>query len=761
MDTQNLTNLDDTADPGRRRWLRFTPIAAAIIGLALLASGLSTVGVLAGFSPIETNVTTTIWLLNLDLVLALALIAVLTRKLVNTWVSRRHGSAGSKLHIRLVASFSLVAVIPALLVAAFSGLFLNFGIETWFSERVRTAVNESKLVAEAYLEEHQSNIGGAALGMANDINRAARRLLSNPQIIADIMQTQSAVRELSEAVVVDSRGNTLARTGFGFSLGFNFSSDDLIKGVLNSRPGEVVIIRGNSDDRVLAGVKLEAFTDAYLLVGRFVKPGVLDHLSRTRGATAQYSALEASRESLQLKFLLVFGVVAILLLIAAIWIGWSLATQLSSPIGNLIDAAERVRKGDLEARVSESQSERDDEIGRLGKTFNRMTAQLENQQSSLIEANRQLDERRRFTETVLSGVSAGVVGLNEEGKIQLHNQSAADLLEIDLNRSIDASLEQVVPVMADLLESCRNNPNRNAQGKVRHFGGQRQKTLLVSIAAEKIRQEIIGFVITFDDVTELLSAQRKAAWADVARRIAHEIKNPLTPIQLSAERLKKKYAEEITSERDTFNICTDTIVRQVEDIGRMVDEFSSFARMPQPEMKSVNLVELCHQAIFLEGNRYPEIEYDAGLPEEPVTLQCDRQQISQVVTNLLKNAAESVSSLVAENSAPNGGGRIALELDMNETNVTVSITDNGKGFPPDLLDRITEPYVTTREKGTGLGLAIAKKIMEDHAGELVLTNNPELGATALLRFPVSRAATEIPQPESVRNDDTNPEKVDS
>ena len=490
-------------------WFSFTPIAATLIGLALLGSGLLTIGVLAGYSPVETDVTTAIWLLNLDLVLALALIAVLTRKMVSAWFARRHGSAGTSLHIRLVVSFSLVAVIPALLVAAFSGLFLSFGIETWFSDRVKTAVNESRLVAEAYLEEHQRNIGGAALGMANDINRAARTLLSNPRVIAEIIHTQSSVRELSEAVVVDSRGNTIARTGFGFSLGFNFSSDSLVKSALNNRPGEVIIIRGGTDDRVVAGVKLEAYADAYLLVGRFVKPRVLDHLSRTRGATAQYSALEQNRESLQLKFLMVFGVVALLLLLAAIWIGWSLATYLSSPIGNLIDAAERVREGDLEARVSDHNSARDDEIGRLGKTFNRMTAQLENQQSSLIEANRQLDERRRFTETVLSGVSAGVIGLNEEGHIQLFNQSAEEFLELNIGDMIGTSIESAVPAMAELFRACRISPHRNAQGEVRHAGEKRQKTLLVSVAAEKLDQEIIGFVITFDDVTELSQLKEK------------------------------------------------------------------------------------------------------------------------------------------------------------------------------------------------------------------------------------------------------------
>lgn len=752
IDTTDSAEISQQPNPAGEKF-SITRIAAIFLGIALLVSGTATIMAMADYGPIKAEFTTAIWLLNLDLVLALGLVAVLARRIVRAWIYRRHGSAGSKLHIRLVASFSLVAVVPALLVAAFSGIFLNLGIETWFNDRVRTAVNESKLVAEAYLQEHQQNIGGAALGMANDINRAARLSIRNPRIIADIMRSQSAVRELSEALVVDSKGNTLLRSGFGFSLEFNFASDGIVKGLLNKRPGEVVIIRGGADDRVIAGVKLEAFADAYLLVGRFVKPQVLDHLSRTRGATAQYQKLEQSRESLQLKFLLVFGLVAILLLLAAIWIGWSLASQLSTPIGNLIDAAERVRKGDLNVKVLTDTATTDDEIGTLGRTFNSMTDQLETQQNGLMEANRQLDERRRFTETVLAGVSAGVIGLDSDGRIHLPNRSASELLDIELEFHIAEPLEKIVPEMADLFGTARKTPNRTAQGEIQLSDGSRRKTLLVSIAAEQIAGEVIGYVVTFDDVTELFSAQRKAAWADVARRIAHEIKNPLTPIQLSAERLRRKYKDEITSDPDTFLICTDTIIRQVEDIGRMVDEFSSFARTPRPELRSANLVEICRQSVFLERNRFAKITYDLDLPDEPVIVGCDRQQIGRVLTNIMKNAAEAIEAKSNGEAEPGEGGRIQMQMTNKDDETVIKITDNGRGFPEDLMDRITEPYVTTREKGTGLGLAIAMKIMEDHGGDLTVENNNGSGATVTLLF--HKADVQAPLPEDTHPDPEN------
>jgi len=712
--------------------LRLTRILVVIISVALLVSGLATISVLTDFSPLDSNLTTVIALLNLDLVLALSLGALLARRLVAAWITKKYGSAGSRLHMKMVVSFGLVAIIPALLVVVFLGLFLNFGMETWFSDRVRTAVNASTVVAQSYLREHQKNIRGVALAMANDINRAAPRLRQNPRLFANIVTAFANVRELSEAVVINSSGRTLARSQLSFSLGFNFASGDLLKGVLNSRPGEVFIIENRNDNVVRAGVKLEAFVDAYLLIGRFIDAQVLEHVSQTTGAANQYALLEKSRDNLQIKFLFVFALVAFLLLLAAIWIGWSIASTISTPIGGLIDAADRVRQGDLSARVDTENTRDRDEVGILSRSFNRMTEQLDNQQQGLIEANRQLDERRRFTEVVLSGVSAGVIGLDREGRVHLPNRSASELLSIDLDQHVEKPLGDCVPEMAHLLDQVISNPNRNAQGEIKVAREGRQRVLIVSVAAEKIEQEIIGYVVTFDDVSELLSAQRKAAWADVARRIAHEIKNPLTPIQLSAERLKRKYKDEITSDPETFFMCTDKIVRQVEDIGRMVDEFSSFARMPQPELKEVNLYDLCNQCLFLERNRYPDINYETIMPIDAVMANVDRQQISRTLTNVLKNAAESIAANIADGTETSG--QIILALDEREEKIIIYISDNGKGFPEELLDRITEPYVTTRDRGTGLGLAIATKIMEDHNGEILLRNLDTGGAQVTLIF---------------------------
>ena len=714
-----------------KRW-RLTRILVVIISVALLFSGLATILVLADYSPLDSNLTTVIALLNLDLVLALSLGSLLARRLVGAWITRKYGSAGSRLHMKMVVSFGLVAIIPALLVVVFLGLFLNFGMETWFSDRVRTAVNASTIVAQSYLREHQKNIRGVALAMANDINRAAPRLRQNPRFFTKIVTSFANDRDLSEAVVINSSGRTLARSQLSFSLGFNFASGDLVKGVLNSQPGEVFVIENRNDNVVRAGVKLEAFVDTYLLIGRFIDAQVLEHVSQTTGAANQYALLEKSRDNLQIKFLFVFALVAFLLLLAAVWIGWSIASTISTPIGGLIDAADRVRKGDLLVRVNTENTKDRDEVGILSRSFNRMTEQLDSQQQGLIEANRQLDERRRFTEVVLSGVSAGVIGLDQKGRVLLSNRSAADLLSINLNEYIEEPLGKCLPEMAPLLEQVISNPNRNAQGEIKVAREGRQQILIVSVAAEKIAQEIIGYVVTFDDVSELLSAQRKAAWADVARRIAHEIKNPLTPIQLSAERLKRKYKDEIKSDPETFFMCTDTIVRQVEDIGRMVDEFSSFARMPQPELKEVNLSDLCNQSLFLERNRYPDIDYKIIMPIDPVMVSVDRQQINRTLTNVLKNAAESISVNLTNGSETSG--QINLALDEEDEQIIIYITDNGKGFQEDLLDQITEPYVTTRDRGSGLGLAIATKIMEDHNGELLLHNLDTGGAQVTLIF---------------------------
>ncbi len=701
------------------------------IGIALaaaaLASGIATYLALTGAPPIGPRPVFVLALLQLDLVLLLALAALVAKRLVKVWAERRRGLAGSRLQVRLVGLFSLIAVLPTIIVAVFSYLFFSFGVEAWFSDKVRTAISESVAVADAYVREHQQAIRADALAMANDLDRSASTLQLNPQYLAPVLTAQAAMRGLTEAAVLDRRGTMLARTGLVFALGFEDVSQDALR---RANQGEVVIMTNDQDERVRALVRLGEFSDLYLYVGRFIEPRVLAHRDEVHLAAAQYERLEGQRSGFQITFAAIYILVALLFLAAAISIGIHFAAQLADPISRLMGAAERVRAGDLSVRVPEG--EKDDELVSLSRAFNRMTYQIQSQQRELIEANRQLDERRRFTETVLTGVSAGVIGLDRDGRIHLPNRSASALLGVDLDLSLGEDLAEVAPEMAGLLEEAAQRPERLAQAQVQIVGNNRTRTLLVRIAAERDDREISGFVVTFDDITELLSAQRKAAWADIARRIAHEIKNPLTPIQLSAERLRRKYLREIKKDPDTFRICTDTIIRHVEDIGRMVDEFSSFARMPAPVLKPEDLAAIVERAVFLQRTAHPEMAFETSFSTRPIPLRCDARLVGQALINIVKNAIESIEArIVGGDPTP---GRVAVMVSEAEGQVAVVVEDNGKGLPQQDRQRLTEPYVTTRSKGTGLGLAIVKKIMEDHRGELVLEDRESGGARVKLVF---------------------------
>jgi two-component system nitrogen regulation sensor histidine kinase NtrY len=717
--------------------------ATVVLAVAALASGVATYAAMTGAPPFGRNGGNVLLLLNIDLILLLLLAAIVAKRLVEVWAQRRRGLAGSRLHVRLVVLFSLVAVTPTIIVAVFSYLFFSFGIETWFSERVRTALSESQAVAEAYLHEHQQVIRADVLAMASDLNREAYVLNFNPQRLAQVVRTQAALRSLNEAEIFDTSGRILARSGFSLSLEFGLVPPWAMQ---QARDGDVAIVTGDNDDRVRALVRLDQFPGAYLYIGRFVEAQVLNHMEQTQRAVAQYEQLEGQRSGFQVTFALVFLIIALLFLFAAVWFGINFATQMVEPIGMLIAAAERVRGGDLAARVLEGSG--DEEFASLSRAFNRMTTQLQNQQSELIEANHQLDQRSRFTETVLAGVSAGVIGLDQLGRLNLTNRSASLLLATELDHFIGRDLSDVVPEMAELFDTASRRPDRLAQSQIEIVRRGRNHVLLARIAAEQEEGEVKGYVVTFDEVTELLSAQRKAAWADVARRIAHEIKNPLTPIQLSAERLKRKYLREIRSDPETFSICTDTIIRHVEDIGRMVDEFSSFARMPAPTIKRENLLEICRQPVFLQRNAQTDIDFEIVAPDPALVVACDARLVGQALTNLLKNAVESIQGRSgAEGELPRG--HIVVRIEVEEGHAVVAVEDNGKGLPQHERERLTEPYVTTRAKGTGLGLAIVKKIMEEHGGELVLEDRPD-GAIVKLLFPlidsraVQRAADDEP-----------------
>ncbi|MCR6632171.1 MAG: PAS domain-containing sensor histidine kinase [Magnetospirillum sp.] len=712
-------------------WARNVGLArklALLLTLAVVPSVVATFLAMTVSGPVGPDPRTVLSLLGLDVALLLALGAVVGVRIVAVWRARRRGSTGSRLHLRFIILFSLVAVTPAIVVSVGSTVFFRYGVESWFSDRVRTALQASLQVAKAYLEEHQQIIGGDALAMANDINREGPELMRSSQRFSAFIGSQAAIRGLTEAIVFEAQGRVLARSGLAFSIESGVEQIPYWA-YEKARSGEVAVLTSDDDDRVRALVQLQGFFgETYLYVGRFVDPKVIGHMEQSSAAVAEYERLEGRRIGLEKAFSLVFAVIALLLLLAAIWVGLTMARSLANPIARLIDAAERVRSGDLNARVNEDAA---DEIGTLARAFNRMTGQLQAQRRDLMDANRELDERSRFTETVLSGVSAGVIGLDRDGAVHLPNRSACDMLGIDPDEVIGLPLERVAPELAEGLEECRRRPDRLVQQEVKLARSGRSRTLLVRVAAEQLAGETVGFVVTFDDITELVSAQRKAAWADVARRIAHEIKNPLTPIQLSAERLKRKYLKEIQSDPETYSKLIETIVRQVGDIGRMVDEFSSFARMPAPQMKPEDLAEICRHAVFLQRTGYPDVAFTATLPEGKAPQVCDARLIGQALTNLLKNAVEAIQGREGNDLPP---GQVQLDLSGKPGNWLLQVTDNGKGLPAENRDRLTEPYMTTRAKGTGLGLAIVKKIMEDHGGDLYLEDAPGGGARVGLIF---------------------------
>jgi two-component system nitrogen regulation sensor histidine kinase NtrY len=717
-------------------WARRVKLRARLaiaLTILALASGLATYAAVSNTKALEQDPSTVTGLLFLDLILLLLLSALIAHRMVKIYVTRRKNQAGSRLHLKMVGVMTMLSVTPSIIVAVFAGLFFYFGVQSWFSDRVRTAVNESLEVAQSYLKEHQQVLRADTLAMANDINRAAFRIGADPAMLPQLVEAQAAVRSLNEAIVFDSSGKILARAGLSFSLSLEPISDDMLE---RARKGEVVLRISDDDARVRALVRLDNFIDTYMFVGRLVEPKVLAHMATTQGAVKEYKEMEARRRQIQIGLTVVFISVAVLLLLAAVWFGLNFAGQLVRPIGSLINAAERVRAGDLTARVSRHDSDIDNELGLLGRAFNRMTSQLESQRNELVVANRQLDQRRRFTEAVLATVPAGVIGIDAERHVNLVNQAARELFNWD--NKVDILGKHIVEAIPELAELIGNLPpgSRQAEGEIEvRRTGQPTRTLLVRIAAEISGNETRSFVVTFDDVSDLLSAQRKAAWADVARRIAHEIKNPLTPIQLAAERLRRRYLSEIKTDPEIFINCTDTIMRQVVDIGRMVDEFSAFARMPMPVLQDQDINELCRQAVFMQSTGRPDITFVQDMPPQPTRTVCDGRQIAQALTNILKNAAEAIDGRTADDHKDLPSGQITLQVKLEPEQVVIVVSDNGKGLPIEDRNRLTEPYVTTRVKGTGLGLAIVKKILEDHHGALLLAERPEGGAQVTLSLP--------------------------
>ncbi|HEU5046859.1 MAG TPA: PAS domain-containing sensor histidine kinase [Rickettsiales bacterium] len=673
-----------------------------------------------------TNNPHTFLLLTTLGIFSLIFAAIVIRRAMRLWTSLKSGSAGSRLQTRLVTVFSITAILPTVVVSVFSAFFFNLGIQTWFDDRVSTALEESERVAQSYIEEHKYTIRGDAMAMAGDIAHDLEYGTPTAQEINNILNTQVALRSLSEAVLFQP-GHIIAQSRLSFSLAFEqIPASDL---EIAERGDVVVKLEGT--DKVRALIKLHSVyaPNTYLLVGRLIDNKVINYMDTANGSYQQYLRLKENITAKQVQFFIVFIVLAMLLLFAAVWYGMYFASRLIHPITRLVKAAERVRAGDFTATVAEGP--KNDEIATLSRAFNRMTAELERQRGDLIEANRQLDTRRRFSEAVLSGVSAGIVALTREKVVTLANPVAANLLLVPQDTALRGRLiTGIVPEFAEIFNRAEANPEMLCQDKITITREDKSHVLHVRLSVERFQGKIDGYILTFDDITELLVAQRSAAWADVARRVAHEIKNPLTPIQLSTERLRKKYLPQIVSDTENYVKYLDTIARHIGDIGRIVEEFVTFARMPAPSIKSEDITSVIRKAVFSEQTAHTDITYHLDLPASPLYILCDEQQFSRVLLNILKNAAEAMENI------PELKGIITVQCQQENGLCKLRISDNGPGFPPDKMTRLLEPYVTTRAKGTGLGLAIVKKIIDDHKAQLSLENLPEGGACVTITLPV-------------------------
>jgi two-component system nitrogen regulation sensor histidine kinase NtrY len=704
-------------------WLNRKTIAnrlvTVLIGIGAVC-GLLTYGAITDVPPFGNNSSALIILLNINLVILLTLVVLVSRRIITLYIKRKKGIVGSNLHIRLVFIFSLLAALPSMFMAIFSVGFFYFGLHGWLDDRVKTAVNESQAVAEAYLSEHQQLIRADMLALASDLDRQASILTNNHAAMVKMLKTQSFLRNFSNIILFKRDNHIVAQS----NLDKKFVPSQLPPTVFNTtKKGNIAILEKDVEG-ITALLKLNNYIDTYAYAERLIDPKVLGHLERAKKGVAQYEELERYSTRLQILLTSIYVVITLLMTIAAVWFGLSFARRLITPITELIEASEKAREGDLSVRVDTSHAI--DEFKMLGHAFNRMTETIETQQGDLVETNAQVDFRRRFTETILGGVSTGVMSVNDDKIITLANNAAGDLLQVNIDDVITCKITHVMPEISSYLDDAFKNTDygtvTTCEIQVRRRD-ESIRTFLARIVIERLDNDEKGAIVTFDDLTAVLSAQRKAAWADVARRIAHEIKNPLTPIQLSAERLNRKYRKNLnTEDQAIFDQCTETITRHVNDIKTMVNSFADFAKMPDPIIKNANIISMVNELYTLNQQAHPTIDFNITNPHTSLMIQHDEQQIRQVITNLIKNAIEATEA----QEKPS----INVFVSIVKTDIIIGITDNGIGLPQD-HQKLTEPYVTYKEKGTGLGLAIVKKIMEDHHGDLLFNPDPNMIKTGM------------------------------
>ena len=703
----------------------------------VFASILSAIATYVAMTPSEnSNKFLILILLNLDLILLISLILVVTKRLVNIWSRKKSGQLGAQLHSRVVVMFSFLAAAPAVIMAIFGAVFFTVGIDNWFSLQVKNALNKSISVSDAYLLQSQNQIGADSVDIAAVLNNLA--IFGTNQILDvkeendlnKILNTLAYERNFAELIIFNKNGKIIAEN----KTAFLFKTTSRIRLLELSKSSNKTAINFTEDPNakiVSAVTPINLLAEYFVYISRFKDLRVIEDINDVRKAVNNYRGVETKKEGLHITFTMIFIVVAILLMFVAILMGLNFANGLVTPITNLANAAERVSSGDLKVRVPKVDTK--DEISDLSNIFNKMTEQLETQRSELINANDELENRIRFTETVLTGVSAGVLGLDSNGNIFLPNKSALKLLNLDINKIMGKNISDVIPEMSKLFNLIKKNKESILKEEVELIKNGKKLTLLTTISLEKKYNKVIGYVITFDDMTEFFQVQRVAAWSDVARRIAHEIKNPLTPIQLAAERLKRKYKTHIKLEPDVFITCINTIVRQVDGMRKMVNEFSTFARMPAPIFEKTDLNYLVKELASISMLSNENIIVEIEVPKRKLYAIVDANQIRQALLNIVSNAIYSINEL--SKLGKKNRNKLQIKLSKNKLEYNISVIDTGAGLPKNISDDLTAPYVTSKKDGTGLGLAIVKKIMEDHQGTLELKNlEKSKGVCAILKF---------------------------